>query len=1541
MDIKMRINQILTSTKDLGIFDINDEDKVRVVVENAGSGNTIVVSGRITGQSSFVPLKTITGSSNEVVNVSTYEEIKIECTVFSALSNAGVKLLAASFKEAGGSAIESIGVPSGTDLTDIEVLTFTSDDGSVTITGDNTNKSIDFSVAIPDVPVLSVNTKTGHVVLDKTDIGLGNVDNTSDADKPISDDTQDALDGLDTRIEALEDTSEVIRFHVFENNASIYADGMPGIRDTSTLIRDGWYFQNATGQKINWYFFDGNPLSSNYQGAITQANFNAYIVMTLDNKNSKPIIALYSLPTGTGDALFGFAHSRWIYELSTTALSPLSAGTKYLFYIGTNPPVHPELQHIALDLVPVQSIGDKNPSELILTAALNSSSAEPAGEVSWMVESLGVFSPTRKQEMELRIRTVPLNSASKIDSIYLPSYVDDVLEYANLAAFPTIGETGKIYVTLDTNKIYRWSGSAYVEISPGAIPPVTSVNTKTGDVVLDKTDIGLGNVDNTSDADKPISDDTQDALDLKYDASNPAGYITSAQAPVISVNQQTGNVILDKYDIGLGNVDNTSDLNKPISNATQAALDLITDVNWTGDYNNGVTYNVGDGVMYNGASFRMINFIGAAGYPPPAYPGSWLQVTDYISVNVDNKANTNLDNLIETSIPDGVGLNSLATSNFNIKTIDKEGSTASVTISSGDSTVTGNSGDIILSTGEVTSGSKGLVKLKNNTRLILQDNIGDKLVRLQLSNGVTEGYGQFFFNRIRSDKEVFIGAMESHVDDDGAPVVFSGTFLLSDTDGQYKTSDVSLQTLSNSGFRDADNVAVSSGNINITTHNSFVQGTETDANTGNITIKTGTPSGSGSRGNIELNAKGITANVDYYNGLVVRNPSGLSNVDISTTGFGAPDNPQINFNGVASGGVAAIQAFSRPNNNGGTTYLTSTMVYANADGNYNGGNLNLTAGSNAFEGITADNASVSSGSVNITTSNAFSQGSATDANSGNIVIQTGNKEGAGTRGYVSLSGSHINANLAQIKNVADGTDNNDAVNVSQLNAVLDYTPADTLDWISPVPDDIKEALDQLADRLQSGSGVSLDAFEDMKEPTGFLNRTDSTLGLSYNSGTNTVTFTITPVVTNFQFYVKGTKYTKSSAESIQIASPTAGIHYLYYNSTGVLSHTTIFSTSLFEDNALVSLFYWNTDTNSYIYFAEERHGLTMDGATHAYLHTVLGARYLSGLALQGFTIGNGSLDSHAQFTADSGSIRDEDILHVINAQTQIPILFRQGQLWRKKSADNFPVIYSGSAEYTGANGRLPYNEYTGGAWQLTQVASNKFVLVHLFATNDIENKIVGIQGINQYNDAPAARNAASTEITTLSDLPFAEFVPIGTVIFQTNTYANAIDARIVNINGANYVDFRGTQLYTPAGEATEHSLLSGLADDDHIQYHTDARGDARYNLKSSGDISETSFSITQNQLTQTVLGFSFNNAIVRSFEAIASVSINATASLYEEFTIKGIQKGSNWFISISSIGDNCGVYFTINSSGQVLYTSPTYSGFVSGVIKFRALTTSV
>lgn len=58
-----------------------------------------------------------------------------------------------------------------------------------------------------------------------------------------------------------------------------------------------------------------------------------------------------------------------------------------------------------------------------------------------------------------------LDGAGKVPSAQLPSYVDDVLEFANFAAFPGTGETGKIYIAIDTGYTYRWSGSVYVTVS--------------------------------------------------------------------------------------------------------------------------------------------------------------------------------------------------------------------------------------------------------------------------------------------------------------------------------------------------------------------------------------------------------------------------------------------------------------------------------------------------------------------------------------------------------------------------------------------------------------------------------------------------------------------------------------------------------------------------------------------------------------------------------------------------------------------------------------------------------------------------------------------------------------------------------------------------------------------------------------------------------------------------------------------------------------------------------------------------------------------
>ena len=74
-----------------------------------------------------------------------------------------------------------------------------------------------------------------------------------------------------------------------------------------------------------------------------------------------------------------------------------------------------------------------------------------------------------------------LDDTGHVPVSQLPSYVDDVQEYASRSAFPATGEAGKIYVATDTNLTYRWSGSGYVEISPSLALGETSATAYRGD----------------------------------------------------------------------------------------------------------------------------------------------------------------------------------------------------------------------------------------------------------------------------------------------------------------------------------------------------------------------------------------------------------------------------------------------------------------------------------------------------------------------------------------------------------------------------------------------------------------------------------------------------------------------------------------------------------------------------------------------------------------------------------------------------------------------------------------------------------------------------------------------------------------------------------------------------------------------------------------------------------------------------------------------------------------------------------------------------
>lgn len=205
-----------------------------------------------------------------------------------------------------------------------------------------------------------------------------------------------------------------------------------------------------------------------------------------------------------------------------------------------------------------------------------------------------------------------LNESGIIPSAQLPSYVDDVIEVDTFSNLPGTGESGKIYIVQDTNLTYRWSGTAYVEISKSLALGETSSTAYPGDKGKATTDklnktsdkVVVGPTTVNPSTDKIVikyqthftstNSDSEDSHTINAATTSQAGLMSSSdktkldglkdQAGITSdidavqtnlethINNKSNPHEVTKDQVGLSEVDNTSDANKPISNATQTAL---------------------------------------------------------------------------------------------------------------------------------------------------------------------------------------------------------------------------------------------------------------------------------------------------------------------------------------------------------------------------------------------------------------------------------------------------------------------------------------------------------------------------------------------------------------------------------------------------------------------------------------------------------------------------------------------------------------------------------------------------------------------------------------------------------------------------------------------------------------------------------------------------------------------------------------------------------------------------------------------------------
>lgn len=200
-----------------------------------------------------------------------------------------------------------------------------------------------------------------------------------------------------------------------------------------------------------------------------------------------------------------------------------------------------------------------------------------------------------------------LDGTGKVPAAQLPSYVDDIEEYADAGSFPATGEQGKMYVAKDTNKLYRWSGSGYVEItaSPGSTDAVPEGSTnlyytdaRARSAVLTQV---LANGDTTH---APSADVVYDALALKAPLNSPA-LTGTPTAPTASTSDNTTQVATTAFvqaNMGLALLksNNLSDI--PNAGTARSNLGLGSMASQAAN-NVAITGGTIDGVVIDGGTY--------------------------------------------------------------------------------------------------------------------------------------------------------------------------------------------------------------------------------------------------------------------------------------------------------------------------------------------------------------------------------------------------------------------------------------------------------------------------------------------------------------------------------------------------------------------------------------------------------------------------------------------------------------------------------------------------------------------------------------------------------------------------------------------------------------------------------------------------------------------------------------------------------------------------------------------------------------------------
>jgi len=423
--------------------------------------------------------------------------------------------------------------------------------------------------------------------------------------------------------------------------------------------------------------------------------------------------------------------------------------------------------------------------------------------------------------------------------------------------------------------------------------------------------------------------------------------------------------------------------------------------------------------------------------------------------------------------------------------------------------------------------------------------------------------------------------------------------------------------------------------------------------------------------------------------------------------------------------------------------------------------------------------------------------------------------------------------------------------------------------------------------------------------------------LSFNDSNRTLS--LTPVNTKFYFYQYGDKYTKVS-DTKQILDE-EGLFLFYYNLGEIQiikNPTDAQIDTIIRNNPTIGYIYWNAVDKKKEYIGYELHGIGMSPETHAYLHSIMRMRYLSGILPNSLILdASGDLDSHAQFGLTSGAVVDEDIYFSTPTQLStvgLKIKYLAGTstapTFRTQTKTGFNVLTTGT-------GRLAYNTLSAGNWVLSEVGNANYVCYHLLVINDnvAADRHFMFVGQQTYTTIAQARDGAKVELTTLKTYGIPnEIKAIATFIFQTsNVYTNTVKARIRSLDsGEGFVDWRTT--YFGGGTSSEGSggSTSNVFPDSLFQIFDNIDPTKTFQFEASG------ITAGQNR-TIAIPDKSGTMAMLDDISNFQSISVTAGENLANREIVKIVEE-SSVRKAYRIIGRIIGITNEFESASTIYYT---------------------